>query len=145
MIKFEHSEVINRPVQDVFEYITNIDNWPNWSGEVIEIKKISERPIDLGTTFSTSVRVMGRQIENTIEVVAYDQDRKLSLKTTSGPVDGFLHCNFEPVEGSTKLTVSGQGELGGFYKLVEPIVNDLLQNQYKTAFATLKDLLDAQT
>ena len=51
---------------------------------------------------------------------------------------------FEPVEGGTRLTMVGEAETGGFFKLAEPVVNRMMQRQLEGNIANLKDILEAQ-
>jgi len=51
---------------------------------------------------------------------------------------------FESVAGGTKVTRVTEAELGGFFKLAEPLVARMLKRQFETNFANLKDILEAQ-
>jgi uncharacterized membrane protein len=86
MLKIDYSVVIDRPLEEVFAYVTDIENMPVWSSEVEKAWKTSEGPMGKGTTFSSAAKVLGRQIENTIEVTEYEPNSKWFLKPTSGPV-----------------------------------------------------------
>jgi uncharacterized membrane protein len=144
MIKINYSVVIDRPLAEVFAYVIDIENMPVWSSEVEKAWKTSEGPMGKGTTFSSTAKVLGRQIENTIEVTDYEPNSKWSLKPTSGPVSGEIEYHFEPVASGTKFSVALDADAGGFFKLGEPIVNRMLQRQYETNGATLKDLLESE-
>jgi uncharacterized membrane protein len=144
MLKIDYSVVIDRPLAEVFAYVTEIENMPVWSSEVEKAWKTSEGPMGKGTTFSSVAKVLGRQIENTIEVTEYEPNSKWSLKPTSGPVSGEIEFHFEPAPSGTKFSVALDADAGGFFKLGEPLVNRMLQRQYETNGATLKDLLEAQ-
>jgi uncharacterized membrane protein len=87
MIHVENSVVINRPVRDVFEYVTTFENMPNWSSELVEAKKISEGPTGVGTKFSSSAKMLGRRIDNTLEVTSFEPNKKLSVEMVSGPIE----------------------------------------------------------
>ncbi len=50
---------------------------------------------------------------------------------------------FEAVNGSTKVTMVGEAEPGGFFKLAEPIALRMTQRQLETSLSNLKDLLEA--
>lgn len=144
MIKVNNSVVIDRPLEEVFAYVTDIENMPVWSSELDKAWKTSEGPVGKGTTFSSEAKLLGRRIENTIEVTEYEPNSKFFLKPTSGPVSGEVEFRFESVDGGTKFSVSLDADAGGFFKLGEPIVNRMLQRQYETNGATLKDLLESQ-
>lgn len=144
MLKINYSVVIERPQSEVFAYVTDIENMAVWSSEVEKAWKTSEGPMGKGTTFSSVAKVLGREIENTIEVTEYEPNKKWSLRPTSGPVSGDIEFHFEPAAGGTKFSVDLDADAGGFFKLGEPLVNRMLQRQYETNGATLKDILEAQ-
>ena len=144
MIKVHHSVVIERPLAEVFAYTTDVENMSVWSSEVERAWKISEGPLGKGTTLGSEVKLLGRKIENTIEVTSFEPNTKWSLKPTSGPVSGDAEFHFESVADGTAVSVSLEADAGGFFKLGEPIVNRMLQRQYETNLATLKDILEAQ-
>ncbi len=50
MFRLEHSVVINRPIEQVFEYVTNIENAPKWKSRLLEVTRTSEGPVGVGTT-----------------------------------------------------------------------------------------------
>ena len=145
MIKIESSTVINRPVDEVFEFLANSENSPQWQSGTQEVRKTSEGPIGVGTTYTSVNRILGRQIESTIEYTAYEPNKRVAIKATSGPIPFQSETTFEAAaEGRTKVTNSGEGNPGGFFKLAEPIVGRMFQRQVNTDAANLKDLLEAQ-
>jgi hypothetical protein len=52
--------------------------------------------------------------------------------------------SFEGHEGGTKVTIAGDLEATGFFKLAEPILTRIVKRQLVNDVATLKDLLEAQ-
>ena len=144
MIKIENSVVINRPIDEVFEFMANSENDPQWSSGAQEVIKTSEGPTGVGTTYTTVSRFLGRRLEATVEYTAYEPNKRLAGKATSGPILFQFENTFEPAaEGGTKVTVSSEGDVGGFFKLAEPLVARMLQRQVDTDTANLKDLLEA--
>ena len=55
MIRIEASAVVNRPIEEVFAFVSDMANATQWSAEVVEAKKTSEGPVGAGTTFTTAV------------------------------------------------------------------------------------------
>jgi uncharacterized membrane protein len=144
MIKVENSVVINRPVDEVFEFVSNIENLPQWAGPVLEAKQTSDGPIGVGTTQTQVAQFLGRRIETSHEVTEYEPNKKLSTKTTSGPLPMEVHYILEPAEEGTRVSLVGNVDAGGFFKLAEPIVGRMLNRQTASDAANLKDLLEAQ-
>jgi uncharacterized membrane protein len=143
MIKIENSVLINRPVEEVFAFVANVENLPLWAGPVTEAKQISEGPIGVGTTQIQSAQFLGREMETTQEVTEYELNKKLSTKSTSGPLPLEIHYTFEPFGEGTKIRLEGNLDAGGFFKLAEPLVGRMLNRQTASDAQTLKELLEA--
>ena len=145
MIKFENSVVINRPIDEVFEFMTHAENNPQWQSGAQEVMKTSEGPTDVGTTYTAVTGLLGRRIESAIEITAYEPNKRMAGKTTSGPIPFQFDNTIEALaEGGTKVTNSAEGAPGGFFKLAEPVVARMIKRQNESNFANLKDLLEAQ-
>ena len=143
MIKNENSVEINKPIEEVFEYVTNIDNLPLWAGPVTEAKQTSEGQVGVGTTQTQVAQLLGRRIESSLEVTEYEPNKKFTTKSTSGPIPIEIHYTFEPVAEGTRLETVGILDAGGFFKLAEPLVARTLKRQTEGDFKTLKELLEA--
>jgi len=98
----------------------------------------------VGTTMSAVASPLGRRAESTQEVTEYEPNRKFTFKSTSGPVESKDEYTFESVEGGTKVTRVAEAEMGGFFRLAEPIAARMMRRQFETNFANLKDLLETQ-
>ena len=69
MIKIETSIVINRSIEEVFAFVTDVEKMPQRSAELLEAKKTSEGPVGVGTTFSAVAKFLGRRMENDHNVI----------------------------------------------------------------------------
>ena len=122
MIKIEQKLEINRTVADVFAFLTDHENDSKWRSGVVESRKTSEGPVGVGSTGSEVLQFLGRRMETSYEITEFEQDKKLSFKTTSGPVPmegGYL---LEASGGGTRIAFSIQGDASGFFKLAEPVL-----------------------
>lgn len=144
MLRIEKSVVINRPIEEVFAFVARSENYAQWAGPVLEAKQTSEGPVGVGTTSTRVTQFLGRRIESDYEVTEYEPNRKVSSKTSSGPVPLGERITFEAVDGGTKVSVVGEVEPAGFFKLAEPILARAIKRQMGTDVGTLKDLLEAQ-
>jgi uncharacterized membrane protein len=144
MFRLEHSVVINRPIEQVFEYVTNIENAPKWKSRLLEIKRTSEGPVGVGTTQTSVGQFLMWRPQTNVEITEYAPNRKVGFKTTSGPVSAMGEFTFESVEGGTRVTLVSGMKPTGFLKLVGPILARWPQSHLETEFAKLKELLEAQ-
>ena len=73
----------------------------------------------VGTTHTFVRNFIGRRMEATNEYVAYDPDKRITFKTTSGPVRLEASYLFESTAGGTKLTSRIEMEAAGLFGLFE--------------------------
>ncbi len=86
MLNIEKSVVINRPLEEVFAFVSAGENWSQWAAELVETRKTSEGPLGVGTTYTHVAQMLGRRIENGYEVTEYEPNSKVSMKATSGSI-----------------------------------------------------------
>jgi ligand-binding SRPBCC domain-containing protein len=142
MVKAEHTIVVERPLGEVFAYVTDVSNLPAWQSGVVEAE--AEAPLGRGATFREVRTFLGKRMESTIEVTEYERDRLFTIAVRSGPVPFEVRHTFEHANGGTRLTVSGSGQPGRFFKLAEPIVRRAAARMFESDFANLKDILEAR-
>jgi uncharacterized protein YndB with AHSA1/START domain len=144
-IREEHTVVIERPVEDVFAFTTNPNNESLWQSTSLETEQTSEGEVDVGTTFRNTTKFLGRRIESTYQITENDPPHRQCVRITSGPLPGAACYLYEPADGgSTRFTQNFETEVGGFFKLAEPLVARAIRRQMEADMATLKDLLEAE-
>jgi carbon monoxide dehydrogenase subunit G len=143
MFKFEKSILIDRPQQEVFDYVTNFANDSKWQSGIESVEQTSEGPIGAGSTLLYKVKFLGREIETVIEVTGYDSPNQASVKSIAGPVPFENTYNFESRENGTQLSIIAQAEIGGFFKMAEGLVGKQVEKQMDSDAAALKKLLEA--
>jgi uncharacterized protein YndB with AHSA1/START domain len=136
--------VIERPIEEVFAFVTDPNNDPLWQSTSLETEQTSEGPVDAGTTFRNTSKFLGRRIDSTYEVTENDPPHKQCVRITSGPIPGSGCYLFEPANGgSTRFTQIFEAEAGGFFRLAEPLVARAIRRQMEADMETLKDLLES--
>ncbi len=72
----EESVVINRPPEEVFDYVANRENLPEWSTPILEVRKQTQGPLtEEGARYTTVAKFFGRRVETPFEVtVQYGAD-----------------------------------------------------------------------
>jgi uncharacterized membrane protein len=143
MATLDISIVINRPVEEVFAFLSNPENTPKWSSGSGEVKITSAGPMGVGTTYRTVRTVLGRRIEAENEVTAYEPNRSYATKSKSGPIPMESQVTFEHVEGGARISAILVGDPGGLFKLAEPLLVSMIKRQFEADLANLKDLMEA--
>jgi ligand-binding SRPBCC domain-containing protein len=142
----EESVVINRPPEEVFDYVANRENLPEWSAPIQEVQKETQGPlVEEGARFTIVAKFLGQRFETPFEVSVHERPRRHTDRSTGGPFpQEFTHI-FEEVEGGgTRLTEVTDAEPGGFFRLAGPLLEIAGRRQFRADLDTLKDLLEAQ-
>lgn len=141
--RFELNTIINRPIEEVFAVLANLENDLKWRNEWVDAKKTSEGSIGLGTRFSLVAKAFGRPSETIYETIQYEPNRIAAWKAKSGPLPLTFLRTLERVEGGTRVTVRYEVELRGFFKLVMPFMIGSVTRQHRGDLRKLKELLEA--
>lgn len=144
-MKIESSITINRPAEDVWEYVVDFEKGKMWNPATVDMRLTSEPPLQKGSTYVWVGQWLGRQMESNCEVTEWEPGRRFSYKIVSGPFPGSASTALKPDGGGTRVTISSEGEMGGFFKLAEPVVARMSKRQLEGMLANLKDLMEAQS
>ncbi len=142
MLTWEHSIFINRPQQEVWDFLSNPANEPQWQSGTESAEWTSEGPPGVGSTQRGLGKILGRKMDFPIEVTAWDPPNELGRITVSGPIQAESTIKLEPREDGTQLSVRYQGESKGFFKIAEGLVGKQTKKQVDADLDTLKQLLE---
>ena len=136
---------INRPRSEVFAFATDPENIPLYSSNLIEFEQVTEGPVGKGTRNRGSVKVAGKRIDFTVEVVEFDEGRRLASRSVESPIPFELDVSYEDADGGTRVSwhQESPGFKGFFGKLTDPLVNRMYAKDVRSNLEKLKDLLEA--
>jgi uncharacterized membrane protein len=77
MLEFENNIRVDRPIVEVFAFLSDLENIPKWNYYVLEVTKVSNGPIGIGTTYH-QVR---KTDEQEIRITELDQNHTVVVKT----------------------------------------------------------------
>jgi uncharacterized protein YndB with AHSA1/START domain len=145
MYSFETTIFIDRPPQEVFDYMNNPANTPKWQGNLVSAEITSEGPTGVGTTQRAVGQMLGRKFDVKTEITTWDPPNKITNKTLDGPVQFEATTRYDSKESGTQVTLNVTAEVGGFFKLAEGLVAKQAQKQFETNYSALKMLLEADS
>jgi ligand-binding SRPBCC domain-containing protein len=143
MTTMTQSLTVNRPVEEVWNFISNFENTTRWSRNVLEARQTSDGPLGIGSTLQTVVKAFGRRRTADYLVTEYEPNYAFAFTVTSGPMTSRARYSVEPAGAGTRLTASGEAETAGLYKLLAPILLRTLKRHSQEDLANLKRLLEA--
>jgi uncharacterized protein YndB with AHSA1/START domain len=144
MIHIKGDIVIERPVEEVFDFVADERNEPRYNAQMRRAEQLSEGPIGLGTRFRAEVVSGGRPVSMVIEFTAFERPQRLASRTQIDSMDIEYSLTFEPVPAGTRMRWSGEIEPHGMLKLMGPLVGWMGRRQELRIWTGLKGLLEGQ-
>ncbi len=145
MINLEFGILIDRPVSQVYSFLTNPLNLPRWQANVKEIKALSPGTPGVGSAYGVASEMLGRRIEGKMEIVALEADKAFAFKIAAGPMQLKIDASFKTVGTGTKLAIHAQGEPGGLFKIAEGALTGQVRAQMEANLARLKSVLESES
>lgn len=143
MAAFEKEIVINRIQQDIWDYISDPSKLVEWQASAESFEWTSEPPHGVGSTMLGVAKLLGRKVESKSEITVWDPPTRYGLKQIGGPIPFEATITIQPMANGTKLTVRGEMEIGGFFKIAEGLVLKQMQKEMDKDYNALKKLLEA--
>jgi carbon monoxide dehydrogenase subunit G len=127
MIRFEEDVVIERPIEVVWEFVSDLDNLRDWDSVVLQADW--QRPLGVGSTFKITSRfptllgaLIGKRMTS-LTVSDYKLNRRIGWEFYKGASKGKNTYSMESAEGSrTKLSRTWVAEVGGLLEIFQPII-----------------------
>ena len=145
MVTVEASAVINRPIDEVFAFVSNFANHPQWEGNFLEGKRLTPDPVGVGTRYQCVLKVPGQRVVSLIDITEYEPNQSIGFRgdqpAQAKPVG---RMTFEAVGSGTKVTLLPRPEFGGIFKLLEPLMAGYIKRSNVEHLRTLKSLLEGQ-
>jgi uncharacterized protein YndB with AHSA1/START domain len=120
---------IDRPVTEVFAYVTEPRHFPAWNSAVESVTPAG------GNRYAMRRQLPGGPATNDLAVTASDPPTLFEIRTTTGPTPFVYRYRFEPAGGGTLVTLDAQVELPG-------LLARLLRRGVDANLATLRAILE---
>jgi uncharacterized protein YndB with AHSA1/START domain len=143
MVSARTSVEIDRPADDVFEFVAEFTNNPRWQRGMRCCRWTSEPPHGVGSTYEQQARFLGKDVRNSFRITALEPGRRVSFESTGGSFPIAVTRTVEPLgPGRSRFTEEVQGDAHGFYRVAEPVLQLLVRASIKRDFPRLKALLE---
>jgi carbon monoxide dehydrogenase subunit G len=141
-MRIENTRMINRPIEEVFEFLAIPENNPEWMSAVIDIERSTTGSVTLGDTFQHTVKFLGRSFHLTFEVIELEPPRRYCVRNVGGPIEFHGCYTLEPRNGQTQFTHTLEGDPGNLFRFGGAVVQRAVKRIYAADLATLNDVLE---
>jgi uncharacterized protein YndB with AHSA1/START domain len=139
-----HGEItIDRPRDEVFDFVANEENEPRYNPQMRLIEKLTDGPIGVGTCFRAEMAGRGRVVPMTIEFTEVDRPHRLAERVHMEAMDLTGGLTFESVDGATRMRWAWDLSPRGVLRFVSPLVAEMGRRRERKIWTSLKRLLEA--
>lgn len=144
MINVEVGMIINRPIEDVFAFVANLENLSKWDTDFQEAKRLTSTPNGVGATYQCLLKYPGgKTATQKVETTEYTENMKITYESEPTKIaKARVSIRFEPVAEGTKITSLLQPEFYGLLRLLEPLMTGAIRRSHTAHLSNLKPLLE---
>jgi uncharacterized protein YndB with AHSA1/START domain len=141
-MEFETEVRIERPVEAVFDYVSDPTTFPSWNSAVQAVR-ITSGDGEPGSTYQMERELPGGPAENTLEIVERVPRSEFVIRTTSGPTPFTYRYRFDGEGQGTHMRLAATVELSGIAGALGPLAARAVKRGVDSNFADLKRILEA--
>jgi uncharacterized protein YndB with AHSA1/START domain len=143
MIDFTVQADIDRPVDEVFAYVTDPSKLHTWQTNTVSAMTVGGGSVGLGSRVIEVHRMPGgKEITQVVEFWEFEPGRRFSMRVVDGPMPIDGRIAFEPHEGGTRMRFNVYGEPGGPLRFVKPLMRWALRREFSKYCQTLKRVME---
>jgi uncharacterized protein YndB with AHSA1/START domain len=146
MQNFTVSVFINRPQQDVFDFLSDPANLSKWNSNFASAEWTSSNAPGLGSTYKVLAKMSGGKDQGLFEITQWDPPQSYSYKSISRlpfPIESIESAvTLAPKEKGTQITLESQFGLVGILKFAEGMFSKLATKGDGDNFDTAERLLE---
>ena len=141
MISFTNTIHINRPVAEVYAYLSDLEHTPDWNWAITKTKKTTPGPVTVGTHYrqTRSVPQPGTEI---LEITALETSQVIEVRGTLAQFAAHLSYHLDERNGRTELTNTVNLEANGALRLVAPALSRRIKGAVAENLDELKRRLE---
>ncbi len=139
MPKIEKSITINAPLEEVFPYINDPNNFPEIWPSMVEVKEVNQVPEGVGSSWKWVYKMAGMRFKGSSEVTEFFANHRIIYKHKGG-IAATSSVEVKPVDGGTKYTavIEYTVPIPLLGKLAEAFIRRLNENEMDVLLSNLK-------
>jgi uncharacterized membrane protein len=138
VLEFENTIRIDRPVDEVFAFLSDFENIPKWNYYVLEVRQLSEGPTGIGTTYHQARKTD----EQDFRIIEFEPDHTVAVKTLPQSSPSFERRFTLYEEGDTSRIRDRWKLDTGRPAILESLARGRVKSAVAKNLAKLKELLE---
>ena len=141
MIEHEFQTTVARSPEEVFDFLVDFCNEPQWEPNCREAEKTAEGPIGRGTTFRANMKGMGR-VES--EIVEFERPARFASQDKARGMSGRSEFRFDAKNGGTQVSGKLRMQPQGLMRVLEPLMRPKVKRMLGELPDNLRRGIEAQ-
>ena len=137
------SIVIERPAEEVFEFIVDSDNDPKWCPTVLESQLVEGSPGQVGTRYRQVQKPGPTEQELDVRIDRVSPPHEVELHSTTDVAESDVTYLLEETASGTRLAQTTNMSFKGFGYLLYPILRFVMPSTVEDQLENLKETLES--
>ena len=133
--------VIPRSASEVFAFFSDASNNPEWQKGMVSCTWISDKPMEVGSSYEQVASFMGKEIRSTFSVTEFEPGRRIVIDTIVSTFPIHVERMLEPIDNeSCRVSAVISGGPGGVMKLLAPLTDKMAQRSIEADYDRLVEV-----
>ncbi len=135
--------IVHRPIDAVFEFVSNMENSPLW-GRTTETTKTSDGPVEVGTLFLELADDDGRHLPKRTEVIEFDPPTTFSYRSRyDNGMSELARVSFETVGDGVRVIPEAEVEVPGVPQGRASAMSEEMQRMVLGLLENMREVLES--
>lgn len=145
MPTFEHTIEIAAPIDQVFEFGIDPENWRRTTPGLTDIEIVEET--EDGLRMNATYKMLGISMDGEMEMTIVEPNEHTVTTFESPGMTGEMHYHYSETDSGTKVVQRADYEFGDslLERVLEPVAKRYNKRQFKNSLKTSKELIEAET
>jgi carbon monoxide dehydrogenase subunit G len=142
VVHLDETRTINRPLEEVFDYVADFSNTAEWDPGVKTSERMDEGPVGVGSQFDLVTTFAGSEVPLVYEMTEHESPTRIVLIASSKRLSAVDTIEFSPVgNDQTRVHYRADFELNPPLKYFELFMRPIFNRLGKKALDGLKSTL----
>lgn len=143
MLHYKIGININRPVDQVFEFMTQLDNIHQLMDEVVVSQRVTDGPVGLGTLMTESLKLGPAREDITWEITAFEENKLCTFEGDTSFGRTQVSYMFEQTKCGTRVTAEVRTQMKGLFLFLRPFIQFFHRRNRQKYLAKIKRTLES--
>jgi len=145
-LEFESKIIINKPVEEIFQFLSKQENHKHIFKANIDCRQITEGPMKVGAEVVNTASFLGSKMKEHFEIIAFEENKQIRKRTlpnsTHPSEDCFTLTALSPIQTEVNLYLIAwpTGVFKHLLFLVKPLFIKQVERDLKGFKAYLEEL-----